>query len=159
MAQKKLEFKDILRLRRTRIGATQMEIAVAAGLKSGVSCADWEAGDGMPEAKRLKPIAQRLSLGVAQLLGEAEISPSLLFESAAAANAYGFDWQEPIKPPAPQPFEPAGQEPGRFLLRVNLEDCELLTAFNQMDARGRRTLLNSAHSILRDIVGQAEQAQ
>jgi transcriptional regulator with XRE-family HTH domain len=158
MKKVKLGFSEILKLRRERLGMSQMDVGKAVGLKSGVSCSDWERGDGLPESKRLKPLAQRLGLTVGQMFGEAEIPADLLFENAALAEAAGFSWTTPIKPPAPIPFEPVGQEPGRFLLRVNLEDCELLSTFNQLDSRRRRDLLLYATDLLRRIEAR-EQAE
>lgn len=148
MKKQKLGFGEIVRLRREKIGASQLDIGKAVGLKSGVSCSDWERGDGMPESKRLEPLARRLGLTVGQLFGEVDIPVDLLFKDAAQAEAAGYAWEEPIKAPAPVPFEPIGQEPGRFLMRVNLEDCELLSAFNEMDSRGRRQLLIYANGLL-----------
>jgi len=136
-----LVFKDILKLRRERLGLNQGDLATAIGLKSGVSVSDWERGDGLPESKRLQDLARRLSLTLSQLFGEVEIEPSLLFANAAEAAIYDVSWTEPIKPQAPKPFEPADQEPGRFLMRVNLEDCELLSAFHELDSRRRRDVL------------------
>jgi transcriptional regulator with XRE-family HTH domain len=158
MKKSKLGFSEVLKLRRERLGLSQMDIGRAVGLKSGVSCSDWERGDGLPESKRLQLLAQRLGLSLSQLFGEAEIPASLLFEDAVQAEAAGYVWGEPIKPPAPVPFEPVDQEPGRFLMRVNLEDCELLSAFNQMDSRRRRDLLLQATNLLRQPAA-SEQAE
>lgn len=144
-----LEFPEILKLRRERKKKSQNEVALAVGLRAGVSCSDWERGDGLPESKRLKALADYLDLTIGQLFGDADIAPDLLFENASQAEAYGMPWKEPIKPPPPKPYQPEDQEPGRFLMRVNLEDCELLSIFHQLDARRRSDLLNFGIVLLR----------
>lgn len=149
-----LEFPQILRLRRERKGKNQTEVAIAAGLKAGVSCSDWERGDGLPESKRLKDLADYLDLTIGQLFGEAEIPSSMLFKDAAHAEEYGMPWEDPIKPPPPKPYQPEDQEPGRFLMRVNLEDCQLLTIFHQLDARRRLDLTSYGNDLLRQFIAE-----
>jgi transcriptional regulator with XRE-family HTH domain len=159
MKKQKLGFGEIVKLRREKLGLSQMDVGEAVGLKSGVSCSDWERGDGMPESKRLQPLAQKLGLTVGQLFGEVDIPVDFLFKNAAHAEAAGYIWGEPIKPPAPQPFEPTGQEPGRFLIRVNLEDCELLSAFNQFDSRSRRQVLDYVNGLLGGSSASSQQGE
>lgn len=64
-----MEFKNILRARRKALGLTQQDVGDWFGIKS-VNISDWERGEGMPEASKLKLLAKKLDLTVSELLGE-----------------------------------------------------------------------------------------
>ena len=153
-----MKFEQILKLRRKRLGKNQRDVAAWLEIAP-TNVSDYERGNQIPSVGNLMVLCEKLKLNAAQLLGQTDIPADLLFSSKEEAESAGYQWDEPIPAEPAKPYEATDQEPGRFLMRVNLEDCELLTAFNQMDSRGRRTLLGAAHDILQDVHGRAAQAQ
>jgi len=145
---KLMKFAEILTRRRELLGYTKADVARKLKISS-VNVTNWEAGKHGIDRTNLVELAKYLGLTTSQLNGEAHIPSGLLFKNEALAEAAGYKWEDPQKNQAPEPYESIDQEPGRFLLRVNLEDIELLSVFHQLDVRARRDLLDEAYDLAR----------
>lgn len=144
-----MEFFKIVKLARDKKGWSQEKLGARVGVSGGViSTYENIEKKAMPSLETLRRLASEFGLTASQLLGETDIPAHLLFNDEAAANAAGFKWDEAIKAP-PKPYQPEDQEPGRFLMRVNLEDCELLTTFHQLNVRDRRDFIVYGNDLLR----------
>jgi transcriptional regulator with XRE-family HTH domain len=145
-----MEFFKIVRYARKKNGWTQAELGAKIGVKDS-NISDYEKEDGgMPRLENLQLMARLFGMTTSQLLGEVEVPTHLLFKDAAAAAAANCKWEEPIPAEPPKPLLVDSQEPARFMMWLNLDGCELLSVFHQMDVRARRILLGTAHNLLRD---------
>jgi len=156
-----MEFPQIVRLARRKNDMTQADLAGLLDIADTNISAYENGRDGQqkwPTLENLRKMAEKFKMTTSQLLGETDIPAHLLFKNQAEALAAGQKWDEPVKA-KPRPFQPDDQEPGRFLMRLNLEDCELLSLFNQMDSQRRRILLANARDSIREQGQGREQSE
>jgi transcriptional regulator with XRE-family HTH domain len=143
-----MKFPEIVRRARKKKGWSQSELGKALGMAD-TNISAYENGKGMPSLENAREMAQIFRMTTSQLLGETPVPTHLVFMSKGECEAAGYSWEDPIPCEPQKPVEVRGLEPGRFMMLVNLEGCELLSVLHQLDSRDRRTLLGLADELLR----------